>query len=90
MHISIEGYNCLFQEIPLYGAIVVAGEVDGGLGSASGGSVIHCSSDTTLNLMSSIAIHRGLISPISASIVIYKFVLQNVLHNSFTGKIYSK
>ena len=86
IYIEIEGYNCLFQDIPLYGAIVVAGEVDGGLGSASGGSVIHCSSDTTLNLMSSIAIHRGLISPISASIVIYKFVLQNVLHNSFTGQ----
>ena len=86
MHISIEGYNCLFQEIPRYGAIVVAGEVDGGLGSASGGSVIHCSSDTTLNLMSSIAIHRGLISPISASIVIYKFVLQKCITQLFYGE----
>ena len=61
--------------LPIKGAGVVVVDVDGTLGSASGGSVAQCSSDTTLNLMSSSAIQRGMISPMSASMVIYKKIV---------------
>ena len=60
----------IHNQIPAHGLTVVVVEVEGGLGSASGGSTLHSSSDTTLNLKSSKAIHRSILSPTSASIVI--------------------
>ena len=64
--------------IPSYGLTVVVVDVDGGLGSASGGITIHSSSDTTLNMKSSNAIQRSIFSPMSASIVNYDKVVLDI------------